>query len=138
MMNTKKWVRMARCRDIPLREGRAVKAGDCEVAIFNLGDRFLAVENRCPHKSGPLADGILSGATVTCPLHAWKFALETGVGTNAPSAAACVRTFAARVEDEVIWVELPLGSGQTDEILESCVNVRAVSPWAETQAASTS
>ena len=53
--------------DIPLREGRAVKVGGREIAIFNLGDRFLAVENRCPHKGGPLADGIVSGADCGLP-----------------------------------------------------------------------
>jgi phenylpropionate dioxygenase-like ring-hydroxylating dioxygenase large terminal subunit len=70
----KRWTRIALSRDIPLREGRAVKVGDREIAIFNLGDRFLAVDNRCPHKGGPLADGIVSGAAVVCPLHAWKSA----------------------------------------------------------------
>ena len=55
-----------------------MKVGNREIAIFNLGDRFLAVDNRCPHKGGPLADGIVSGTTVVCPLHAWKMSLETG------------------------------------------------------------
>src|SRR6266567_3699237 len=67
-----RWIRIARCHDIPLREGRAVKVGNREIAIFNLGSRFLAVDNRCPHKGGPLADGIISGAAVVCPLHAWS------------------------------------------------------------------
>ena len=67
-----RWIRTARCEDIPLREARSVRLGGRDIAIFNLGDRFLAVENRCPHKGGPLAEGIVSGATVVCPLHAWK------------------------------------------------------------------
>lgn len=97
------WVRIARCSDIPLREGRAVTLGTREIAIFNLGDRFLAIDNRCPHKGGPLADGIVSGTTVVCPLHAWKLSLETG---NGPSASSCVETFRTRVEDETVLVEL--------------------------------
>ena len=92
------WVRIAYCRDIPLREGRAVKILNREIAIFNLGDRFLAVENRCPHRGGPLADGIVSGATVVCPLHAWKMSLETGKGVSVPSASSCVEAFRTRVE----------------------------------------
>ena len=57
-----------------------------ELAIFNLGpstelgagDRFLAVDNQCPHKAGPLADGIVTGTSVVCPLHTWKISLVDG------------------------------------------------------------
>ena len=52
--------------------------------IFNLGDRFLAMDNRCPHQSGPLCDGIVAGDAVVCPLHAWKVNLETGSGGAVP------------------------------------------------------
>jgi nitrite reductase [NAD(P)H] small subunit len=100
------WVRIAYCRDIPLREGRAVKVGIREIAIFNLGDRFLAIENRCPHKGGPLADGIISGATVVCPLHAWKISLETGKGVNGPSTSSCVETLRTRVEGGIVLLAL--------------------------------
>ena len=100
------WVRIAYCRDIPPREGRAVKVGNRDIALFNLGDRFLAVENRCPHKGGPLADGIVSGATVVCPLHAWKLSLETGKGVNGPSASSCVAIFRTRMEGGIVFLEL--------------------------------
>ena len=106
MKEMKPWIRIARCHDIPLREGRAVKVGNREVAIFNCGDRFLAVENRCPHRAGPLADGIVSGTVVVCPLHAWKFSLETGEGVNAVSASSCVQTFRTRVEHGVVFLEV--------------------------------
>jgi len=111
-MNTT-WVRIAFCRDIPLREGRAVKVGNREIAVFNLGDRFLAVENRCPHKGGPLADGIVAGATVVCPLHAWKMSLETGRGVNGPSASSCVETFRTRAEGGIVLLELRDIRGQS-------------------------
>lgn len=112
---SKRWARIALCDDIPLREGRAVKVGDREIAIFNLGDRFLAVDNRCPHKGGPLADGIVSGATVICPLHAWKMSLETGEGLNSASESSCVETFPTRVEHGVIFLELSNGSRNGQE-----------------------
>jgi len=99
------WIRIVHCCDIPLREGRAVKVGNREIAIFNLGDRFLAIENRCPHKGGPLADGIVAGSTVVCPLHAWKMSLETGKGANGPSASSCVETFRTRVEGGIVLLE---------------------------------
>ena len=106
MSDMNPWIRIVRVSEIPLREGRAVKVGNREIAIFNLGDRFLAVENRCPHKSGPLADGIVSGTNVVCPLHAWKFSLETGAGVSAPSATSCVETFPTRVEGDIVSVKV--------------------------------
>lgn len=106
MKETSTWIRIAYCHDIPVREGRAVKFGNREIAIFNLGDRFYAVDNRCPHKGGPLADGIVSGSTVVCPLHAWKMSLETGNGINGPSTSSCVETFRTRVEEGIVLLEL--------------------------------
>src|SRR5579885_2181230 len=72
------WIRIASSESIPPREGRAAVIGARQIAIFNLGDRFLAVDNQCPHQSGPLCDGIVAGDAVVCPLHAWKVNLQTG------------------------------------------------------------
>jgi nitrite reductase (NADH) small subunit len=109
-MNETRWIRLTNVGNVPLREGRAVMVGTRAIAVFNLGDRYLAVDNRCPHKQGPLADGIVSGTSVVCPLHAWRISLETG-GVERPTAGAgsCVRAYAARVEDGVICIELPAG-----------------------------
>ena len=140
MKEVKAWIRVAHCDDIPLREGRAVKARDHEVAIFNLGNRFLAVENRCPHKGGPLADGIVSGATVICPLHAWKLSLETGQGVNAASGASCVETFSTRVEHGMIFVELDVSGANgsiTDRRQSVCVEPGALSVASESNLATT-
>lgn len=63
------WIQITGAENFPLREGRSVRLRELTVAVFNMGDRFLAVENRCPHQGGPLADGIVGGTTVTCPLH---------------------------------------------------------------------
>jgi nitrite reductase (NADH) small subunit len=104
----KRWVRVTACENIPVREGKVAEIAGHQVAIFNLGDRFLAVENRCPHRGGPLADGIVSGNAVVCPLHAWKFDLTTGNVANHSESEACVATFPARVEAGIISVELPL------------------------------
>ena len=102
-----RWIRVTKTDSIPRREGRAVKIGGREVAIFNLGDRFVAVENRCPHQGGPLSDGIVSGCTVVCPLHAWKVRLDTGRVDRPAATHECVRTFGTRVEDGVVMVQLP-------------------------------
>jgi|SRR5215469_3356228 len=126
------WVRIAYCRDIPVREGRAVKVGSREIAIFNLGDRFLAVENRCPHKGGPLSDGIVSGVAVVCPLHAWKISLETGKGVNGPSASSCVEIFRTRVEDGIVLLQLNETCGQregdtAEDLPEICAQASEIS-----------
>lgn len=116
MNRTKAWIRIAYCRDIPLREGRAVQVGNREIAIFNLGDRFLAVDNRCPHRGGPLADGIVSGTTVVCPLHAWKLSLETGKGVVGASVSGCIETFDTRVEGDVVLLQLSDECTESEEI----------------------
>ena len=105
-MSERGWLRITACDNIPLREGRAVELGDRHVAIVNLGDRVLAIDSRCPHKGGPLADGIVTGAAVVCPLHAWKVSLETGAVVRPAEAGACVRTYRTRVEDGVISIEI--------------------------------
>lgn len=105
MRTESQWIRITNCENIPLREGRAMTIDGHDIAIFNLGDRFLAVDNRCPHKGGPLADGIVSGTTVVCPLHAWKVDLECGAVTKPADTAACLRTFRTRVEDGVVLLE---------------------------------
>lgn len=106
--DTKKWVRITEAENVPLREGRSVQVIGRDIAIFNLGDRFLAVENKCPHLGGPLADGIVSGRTVVCPLHAWKIDLESGQVTNRREENPCVKTFATTVRDGVVMLELSI------------------------------
>lgn len=120
MSDTHRWIRTARCEDIPLREARSVRLGGRDIAIFNLGDRFLAVDNRCPHRGGPLAEGIVSGATVVCPLHAWKVSLETGSVLNAPDSLQCVEAFRTRVEDGVVLLEMPIKPAAKREMSRVC------------------
>jgi nitrite reductase (NADH) small subunit len=100
--------RVTAVENIPPLEGRSVVVGGVEVAIFNLRDRFVTIENRCPHKGGPLCDGIVSGTTVVCPLHGWRFDLETGLAVRA-SLPSCVTTFPTRVEDGIVMVDIEAG-----------------------------
>jgi nitrite reductase (NADH) small subunit len=121
MRETKKWVRITATENIPLREGRAVQVNGRIVAIFNLGDRFLALENHCPHRGGPLADGIVSVGTVVCPLHAWKVDLTTGSVTNQPENPQCVKTFPTRVESGMIFIELSVANCSADSKQPGCL-----------------
>jgi NAD(P)H-dependent nitrite reductase small subunit len=106
-----KWIRVTQAENIPLREGRSVTIGGDEIAIFNLGDRFVAVDNVCPHRGGPLCDGIVSGASVVCPLHGYKICLETGKVLK-PDLAVRVDKYPVRVEDGVVMVKLEASQEQ--------------------------
>ena len=115
-MSTVRWVRVAPTGDVPPREGRAVLLGDREIALFNLGssselgtsERVLATDTQCPHQGGPLCDGIVTGSSVVCPLHAWKVNLAHGqVERPTHGKDHCVRTYPVRVEDGVVLIGLP-------------------------------
>lgn len=107
MNHESRWIRVTECDNIPLREGRAVRLGEREIAIFNLGSKFLAIENRCPHLGGPLSDGIVSGESVVCPLHAWKIGLGDGTVERPVDVAKCVATFTTRVENGTVLLQVP-------------------------------
>ena len=123
-MSERQWLRITACENIPPREGRAAMAGDREIALFNLGrstqlgagDQFLATDNQCPHKGGPLCDGIVTGSSVVCPLHAWKVNLDTGqVERPAHGKDHCVTTYPTRIEDGVVLIGLPAAVADTPE-----------------------
>ena len=103
------WTRITTMENIPPREGRSAEVGGVNVAIFNLDGRVLAIENACPHQGGPLCDGIVSGTVVVCPLHGWRFDLETGMAVRA-SMPACITIFPARVENGIVLVDITGGS----------------------------
>ncbi len=107
-MSESRWIKVTVVGNIPPREGRAVLVGDQELALFNLGDRFLATDPHCPHEGGPLCDGIVTGSSVVCPLHAWKVDLESGEVTRPTHGKGhCVGTYATKVDDGVVSVLLP-------------------------------
>ena len=106
-MTDRRWVRIATPDQIPLREGRVAIVAGREIAFFNLGDRFLAIDNRCPHKGGPLADGIVSGESVVCPLHGWRISLVSGQVDRPGGTAACVERYPVQVADGLVLVSLP-------------------------------
>jgi len=68
---------------IPLGQGRCYVIGTTEIAVFRQRDgRLFATQNRCPHRQGPLAEGVIGDNRVICPLHAHQFNLETGTGSE--------------------------------------------------------
>lgn len=91
------WIDIASLDDIPVRGARVVKTRAGCIAVFRTAaDEVFALDNTCPHKQGPLAEGIVHGNAVTCPLHNWVISLETGL-VQGPDEGQ-VATFPARVE----------------------------------------
>jgi len=98
-----KLVTVGRVEDVPEGRGAAVElAGGRELALYNVGGHFYAVENFCPHRGAPLADGNLCGHTVECDWHGWRFDLRTGACLN--HAAEAVETYEVVVEDG--WIKI--------------------------------
>ena len=109
----KRWTPITELSNIPMREGRAVDVQGEQIAIFRLEDRCLTISNKCPHKGGPLCDGIVSGTAVVCPLHGRRFDLETGIAVRAAEKAS-VSIYPTRVEDDIVYVDIDAGSNAFD------------------------
>jgi nitrite reductase (NADH) small subunit len=107
-MSATNWRNIGPLANIPLRGARRLcmtHAGK-PVAVFRTGDdEVFALEDECPHKKGPLSEGIVSGKTVTCPLHNWVIALEDGKAVAPDEGTA--RPLSVRIVDGDIYVHLP-------------------------------
>ena len=102
------WKRLCALDEIPQQGSRVVKSPNGkggDIAIFRTAaDEVFALHDKCPHKGGPLSQGIVAGKVVTCPMHSWKIQLENGEAV-APD-QGCSRTFAVKVEAGEIWLDL--------------------------------
>jgi len=95
-----RWIDVGAVTDIPRRGARRVATPFGDIAVFRTGDgAVFALADRCPHKHGPLSQGIIHGRAVTCPLHAWTIDLATGEPTGADAGKGCAASFPVRVED---------------------------------------
>ena len=98
------WIDIAALNDIPKRGARVVKTRLGCVAVFRTADdQVFAIDDTCPHKKGPLSEGIVHGTSVTCPLHNWVFDLQTGLAQGADKGR--VATFGAKVQNGRIHLE---------------------------------
>jgi chlorite dismutase len=97
------WTNVGSVDDLADGASRLVYAAGEQVALFRLGERFFAVGNRCPHANGPLVEGTLDGGTITCPLHASRFNLESGEPLEGPTTRP-LKTFDVRIENRAIHV----------------------------------
>ena len=99
------WTFIGNVADIPRRGARCVNSPLGRIAVFRtMEDEIFATEDRCPHKGGPLSQGIVHGGAVTCPLHSQVIALDTGL-VQGPDEGR-VRTFPVRVDKVSGAIEL--------------------------------
>ena len=104
-MSVATWTDIGALDQIPRRGARVVRTPLGCIAIFRTqDDRAFALEDRCPHKGGPLSQGIVHGASVTCPLHNWAISLETGQAQGADEGGAL--SFPMRVEGGRMLIDL--------------------------------
>lgn len=110
------WKAICRVDDIPVLGARRVARGKgLDVALFrNADDQVFALLDRCPHKGGPLSQGIVFGTSVACPLHNWTIGLADG-RAQAPD-EGCTPRFAVRVEDGVVYLDARELAGHATEL----------------------
>ena len=81
---TDEWLDVGEIPDIPRRGARCIRIGETSVAVFRTADdQIHALEDKCPHRNGPLSQGIVHDGCVTCPLHNWVISLKTGQAQGA-------------------------------------------------------
>jgi nitrite reductase (NADH) small subunit len=99
-----KWLRLGRVEEIGLGQGRCFNVGDTQIALFRpRGGELRAIGAVCPHRAGPLAQGIVGRDTVICPFHGYKFALADGRGLDNDLS---VTSYRIEVRGGEIFVEL--------------------------------
>ncbi len=105
------WTAVGTIADIPRQGARTVTLEGQPIAVFRtIDDRIFALEDRCPHKQGPLSQGIVHGHSVACPLHNWRIALATGEAQGEDQ--GCTPVIAVRIDGNRIFVARPLAVDQ--------------------------
>ena len=105
LLQADRWVRACRVEDIPRLGARVVNSGQGDIAVFrNAEDEVFALADRCPHKGGPLSQGIVFGRRVACPLHNWVIQLEDGCAA-APD-EGCAGHYEVKVEADQVFIKI--------------------------------
>lgn len=99
------WTTICNLKDIPSLGSRIIKSSKGDIAVFRTSaDEVFALFDKCPHKSGPLSQGIVHGKRVTCPLHNWVIELESGEAV-APD-EGCAHSIAVKLEGDKVSLDL--------------------------------
>ena len=104
-IDTHEWLEIGRLNDIPRLGARVVRLDSGDIAVFRTtDDEVFALRDRCPHKGGPLSQGLVYGKNVACPLHNWSIHLDTGHAV-APD-EGCTAAYPVKVIDGRIYLSL--------------------------------
>lgn len=107
------WLDVGHIDDIPRQGARVVTAPGGNIAVFRtVDDEVFALADRCPHKGGPLSQGLVHGRRVACPLHDWRIQLDTG--QSLPPDEGCVARYPVRVEEGRVRLRLTPDAGCAD------------------------
>ena len=98
-----KWVNIAKTSEIEPGQNIVVKFNGENIAIFNTGKEFYAINNTCPHQGGPLNEGTPAGEVVTCPWHGWQYNLKSGCPITTPN----LRTYPLRLDEDTLQIAIP-------------------------------
>jgi nitrite reductase (NADH) small subunit len=101
-----RWIEIGALDDIPRLGSRVVRTASGDIAVFRTqDDQVFALDDRCPHKGGPLSQGIVHNNRVTCPLH--NFVIELASGEAVAPDKGCARSYPAKVENGTVWLSAP-------------------------------
>lgn len=99
------WIAVGSLADIPRLGARVVQVPAGDIAVFRTGDdEVFALRDKCPHRGGPLSQGIVHGHRVACPLHGWTIELDCGEAV-APD-KGCARSYPVKLEGGVVYLSL--------------------------------
>jgi nitrite reductase (NADH) small subunit len=97
------WIEIGTLNDIPVLGSRVVRTASGDIAVFRTADdEVFALDDRCPHKGGPLSQGIVHNKRVTCPLH--NFVIELRSGAAVAPDEGCTRAHSIKVENDIVWL----------------------------------
>jgi len=98
------WLEITAVEEIPLLGSRVIETDTVDIAIFRAKeDKIYAIKDQCPHKQGPLSQGIMHGDSVSCPLHNWKISLVSGEALGVDE--GCTNVYETKVEEGIIFLK---------------------------------
>jgi len=112
--DSSEWIEIGHINDIPKLGARVVSAGDFNIAVFRTdNDEIFALRDECPHKGGPLSQGIVHGKKVACPLHDWKIHLDSGEAVEPDE--GCAASYPVRIEGDTVYLSLTPNKGRPNK-----------------------
>lgn len=100
-------IKVATVDELPVGERKIIDVDNVSIALFNIDGTIYAIEDRCTHDDGPLAEGELSGCTITCPRHGARFDVRSGKALSFP-AFEPTNVYEVELRGNEVWIESPV------------------------------